>query len=112
MENSNAENSEKSSVPESLRAYCWKPGQSGNPGGRPKKRLVDECLEELLEAADSKEAKALAIKLLAKALTGDTKAAQLVAERTQGKPSQKVEVSGPDGGPMQGEFTIKFVKAE
>jgi hypothetical protein len=112
MENTEAQNSGKNSVPEHLREFAWKPGQSGNPGGRPKKKLVDECLEELLEAADSKEAKALAIQLLAKALTGDTKAAQLVAERTQGKPSQKVEVSGPDGGPMQGEFVIKFVKAE
>jgi hypothetical protein len=103
---------DNSKVPEQLRAFAWQKGQSGNPNGRPKKKLVDECLEELLEATDSEHAKSLAISLLAKALAGDTKAAQLVAERTQGKPSQKVEVTGADGGPVQGEFTIKFVKAE
>jgi hypothetical protein len=88
------------------------PGQSGNPSGRPKRKLVDEMLAELLEAADSERARQVAEAILKKATDGDTKAAQLVAERTQGKPSQKVEVTGADGGPVQGEFTIKFVKAE
>jgi hypothetical protein len=92
-------------------AKQWKPGQSGNPSGRPKKKLVDEMLAELLEAQDSAAARRIAEKLLARAEEND-KAAQLVAERTQGKPSQKVEVTGADGGPISGEFTIKFVKAE
>jgi hypothetical protein len=90
----------------------WMPGQSGNPGGRPKKRLIDECLIEQLEAMDSEQASRVAKAILLKAVEGDTKAAQLVAERTQGKPSQKVEVTGADGGPISGEFVIKFVKAE
>jgi hypothetical protein len=111
MSTENSQENSQRNPAEHLKGFQWKPGQSGNPGGRPKKKLVDECLEELLEAADSEHAKALAISLIAKALNGDTKAAQLVAERTQGKPSQKVEVSGPDGGPMQGEFTIKFVES-
>jgi aromatic ring-opening dioxygenase LigB subunit len=106
------ENTEQNrELPQAFIEKQWKPGQSGNPGGRPKKKLVDEALLELLEAADSKEAIEIAKKLIEKAKE-DTKAAQLVAERTQGKPSQKVEVSGPDGGPVQGEFVIKFVKAE
>lgn len=87
------------------------PGQSGNPSGRPKRKLVDEALLELLEASDSKEAIEIAKKLIEKA-KDDTKAAQLVAERTQGKPSQKVEVSGPEGGPIQGEFVVKFVDGQ
>lgn len=106
-----ADNSVSNSVPEELRPHCWKPGQSGNPGGRPKKKLVDELLTELLEASESGEARLIAKKLIALAKKGDTVAAKLVAERTQGKPMQKVEVSGADGGPIQGDFTVRFVKA-
>ena len=36
-----------------------KPGQSGNPGGRPKGRLIDEALEELLLGNDSELALAI-----------------------------------------------------
>jgi HPt (histidine-containing phosphotransfer) domain-containing protein len=78
----------------------WKPGQSGNPGGRPKGRLIDEALEELLLGNDSELALAIAKKLLARAKAGEVKAIQLVAERVQGKPKRQIELSGPDGGPL------------
>ena len=78
----------------------WKPGQSGNPGGRPKGRLIDEALEELLLRNDSELALAIAKKLLARAKTGEVKAIQLVAERVQGKPKRQLELRGPDGGPL------------
>jgi hypothetical protein len=78
----------------------WKPGQSGNPGGRPKGRLIDETLEELLLRNDSELALAIAKKLLARAKAGEVKAIQLVAERVQGKPKRHLELSGPDGGPL------------
>jgi hypothetical protein len=78
----------------------WKPGQSGNPGGRPKRRLIDEALEELLLSNDSELALAIAKKLLARAKTGEIKAIQLVAERVQGRPKRHLELSGPDGGPL------------
>ena len=69
-----------------------RPGEVRNPGGRPKKRLIDEVLTELLEAGESKESVAIAKKLIAKAKKGDGKIAQLVAERTQGKPRQSIDV--------------------
>jgi hypothetical protein len=78
----------------------WKPGQSGNPGGRPKARLIDQVLEEKLLSKDSKLAAAIAQKLLDRANRGDLKAIQLIAERTQGKPKRQMELSGPDGGPL------------
>jgi hypothetical protein len=87
----------------------WQPGQSGNPGGRPKKKLIDEALAELLEAQDSAEAGELAKVLLAKAKDGDVRAAQLIAERTQGKPNQKVELTGKDGGAIDTTLRVEFV---
>lgn len=89
----------------------WQPGQSGNPSGRPKKLLVDKSLESLLLADDSKLAKRIAQVLVEKALE-DPRTAQLIVERTEGKPTQKVEHTGEDGGPIQGEFVIRFVKPD
>jgi hypothetical protein len=82
----------------------WKPGQSGNPGGRPRKRLIDRELEELLSDSDSSLANAIARALLVRARKGDLKAIQLVVERTEGRPRQAVEVSGPDGNRIALEF--------
>jgi hypothetical protein len=79
----------------------FKPGQSGNPGGRPKRRLIDEALTELLLTEDSKIAEAIARALVRKAKRGDLRAIQLTAERVQGKPKQAMELSGVDGEPMR-----------
>ncbi len=75
----------------------WKPGQSGNPGGRPRKRLIDEALEELLESNGSEAARDIALALIVRARRGDTRAIQLIAERTQGKPIQGIGVAGDLG---------------
>jgi hypothetical protein len=67
----------------------FKPGQSGNPNGRPKgsKNLKTELSEELTERIDLREGgkslrvskqRALVKAMTAKALQGDTKAANLV----------------------------------
>lgn len=82
----------------------WKPGESGNPGGRPRKRLIDRELEEMLSSEDSSLAKAIAKALVNRARRGDLKAIQLVAERTEGRPRQAMEVSGPDGERLALEF--------
>lgn len=79
----------------------WPKGISGNPGGRPKRRLIDEVLNELLLTEDSKVAEAIARALLGKAKAGDLRAIQLVVERVQGRPKQAMELSGIDGGPMR-----------
>ncbi len=68
-----------------------KPGEVRNPTGRPKRKLIDEVLTELLEMSESKDAKAIAKALITRAKK-DYRAAQLVAERTQGKPRQHVEM--------------------
>ena len=78
----------------------WPKGVSGNPGGRPRKKLIDSALEELLLGNDSEIAIAIAQKLLTRARRGEVRAIQLVAERVEGKPRRQIEFSGLDGEPM------------
>ena len=91
----------------------WRPGQSGNPGGRPKKKLIDDALEELLSANDSELAVLIAHKLLAKAKRGELKAIQLIAERVEGKPKAKMEISAAlDGNVDVRSMTLEEIDAE
>jgi len=78
-----------------IKNYQWKKGQSGNPKGRPKK-LPD--LKELLinVLGDTKEGKtameAVLMSIRAKALKGDTRAAELLLDRAYGKPKQETDI--------------------
>jgi hypothetical protein len=81
----------------------WKPGQSGNPGGRPKKKLVTDELEWLLEqeaprASGKTWAAVIAEALLRKARKGDVRAIAELANRVEGKTLQ--QLAGPEGGPI------------
>ena len=96
----NAGISEKySAVPEELRPFCFKPGQSGNPAGRPKKSWLTEATEELLaeKMSDPKERKRWKDAQWSKMLkTGVVGAMFMDAawDRTEGKVAQPVRVSG------------------
>lgn len=74
----------------------FKPGVSGNPKGRPKKKLLSEALRDLLGAAAGKldltNAEAIAKAIVAEAKKGDVKAFSAIADRTEGKPEQKKTV--------------------
>lgn len=85
----------------------FRPGISGNPGGRPRRRLVDLALDEQLAADNYAKAVAIAKALIDRAISGDVQAAKLIAERTEGKPTQKVEHSGRDGEPSN--IIVTFV---
>ena len=68
----------------------WKPGQSGNPKGRPPGiKYVGEALRDLLEA-DPNLAHRLAKSLAKRALKSDA-AISIVFERTEGKVTQPIE---------------------
>ena len=74
----------------------FKKGQSGNPNGRPKKdRCISDILREQgLNVIDGKHTNLQLIveKLYEKASGGDLKAIDMIFDRLEGKPAQKVEV--------------------
>jgi hypothetical protein len=85
----------------------FKPGHSGNPGGRPKKLPITDALRRILSghvpARTPKKANGedlVALALIKKAVGGDLRAIAEIADRTEGKPTERHEFSGPDGGPV------------
>lgn len=83
---------EKGKVPEG--ATPFKPGQTGNPNGRPKKLpKIDDLLADILgneEDSDS-EAHAVLVSLLQQAKKGNVKAAEILLDRAYGKAKQSID---------------------
>jgi len=75
---------------------AWKPGESGNPKGRPKKGYsITEWFKEMLKS--NPEIKdAMGKSILKKALEGDIAAQRLVWQYMDGMPQQKVEIDTPE----------------
>jgi len=79
-------------------ATRFKPGQSGNPGGRPKTAPLSHACRELLAqpVPDDPEghtyAEAIARMLGKKATEGDIRAAQELADRAEGRARQSIEI--------------------
>ena len=77
--------------PEVGKATQFKPGESGNPSGRPK-AILSDWLRREMEALDPETQQEVAQKvarvLIQKALAGDVRAIQVLAERLEGKPPQ------------------------
>lgn len=70
----------------------WKPGQSGNPGGRPKKKPITELYEQLLN--DDATLKAIKRAILRSVKCSRTTLVPLLremADRVEGKISQSVD---------------------
>ncbi|CAO4196661.1 DUF5681 domain-containing protein [Methylorubrum extorquens] len=88
---------------------AFQPGQSGNPGGRPKASArVRDAAREHTEAA-------LAV-LVQIATAGESEAARMAAanailDRGYGKPTQPVDGDG-DGGAIPVGLTVQFIRPE
>lgn len=88
----------------------WKPGQSGNPGGRPK--MVKEVVELARSATE------LAIKTLIE-IAGKSNAPEsarvaasnALLDRGWGKPVQAMEHSGPGGSELPG-IVVTYVRSD
>jgi hypothetical protein len=88
----------------------FKPGQSGNPSGRPKKSELDYALEDFLasEITITKgrrrswkrklAARVLTEALFKQALAGKVRVAQLLFERIGGKPNHRIDARVEERG--------------
>ena len=80
----------------------WKPGESGNPNGRPKTgQALTDLLREAGEITDAKwngqtmaRKKALANQMWMQALRGSEPTQRYIYDRLDGKPTQEVKVGG------------------
>lgn len=103
---------------ENILPHRFKPGESGNPGGRPKgSRNVQTVIQEALFSdvdwtdIEGKPARlacidAIVIEQMRKAMAGDTAAFNAVMDRGYGKPCQALEVN-KDEGPQK--FVVEYV---
>lgn len=98
-----------------LKEHQFKPGQSGNPTGRPKATILSSAYRNVLQrqapadltraVAPNYEGDATFAELIAEAsirgaikaaVKGDPRAAKELADRTEGKARQTVEIARPD----------------
>ena len=92
----------------------FKRGQSGNPGGRPKKRPITDRYHEGLEAPLEENIRialslpegatngdAVAKAQIRAAIKGKTYAARELREATEGKSTQRLEIVGEEGGAIK-----------
>lgn len=74
----------------------WRPGQSGNPKGRPRLRDLREVLVEALSTVrpDGRTAlETIVGALMDRAARGDTRAAEVLMDRAWGRPAQRTDVA-------------------
>lgn len=90
--------------PQKRLPQTFKPGQSGNPGGRPAglgefralcRENAEWAMEQLKKAIQKAAAKGQVL--------GVAAGVKLLWESAYGKPAQTVRVSGEDGGPVKAE---------
>lgn len=76
-----------------VRETSWKPGQSGNPHGRPKKGYSIAEVWRSMFAADSEKKHQLADKIFQAAVNGDTQAQKLIVQYMDGMPAQAIDLT-------------------
>jgi len=99
------------------KATQFKKGQSGNPGGRPKSAPMSDAAREVLaklvpgDPEGRTYAQAIAQKLADKALSGDLRAAQELADRAEGRAQQSVEIERSELGKAFDRMTREELEA-
>jgi hypothetical protein len=92
----------------------WKKGQSGNPGGRPKRPITDAYEAQLIKPVKGDLQKRTYAEMIAaaqirKALRGNTMAAKEITDRIEGKARQALDV--PVETPPEFNLSVRFVKS-
>ena len=78
--------------PDKIIPYRYKPGQSGNPSGRPKGLLAAALLKQLLKSG-GEDLKKIVAGVIASAAKGDAKAFAVIRDSTDGRPTQAIDLS-------------------
>lgn len=99
---------------QNIEPHKFKPGQSGNPQGRPKgslnsKTILKKWLSTMTERKNpiTKQIEnmpvleAATLSVIGKALQGDVYAFNSLIDRMEGKPNQRIEATGAEGGPIE-----------
>ena len=68
----------------------WKPGQSGNPSGRPKRKPLTDALIRVLAKLNDEELETLMTEPVKKMAAGDIGALKEIADRVEGKVPQAI----------------------
>lgn len=90
-----AQPKKKRTLPKACEPFKFKPGQSGNPGGRPKRKpFTDAIIAELQN--EPSLLRALVRAQLRKAKKGDRGAFKEIRDTVQGKPVQELIFEGGD----------------
>lgn len=76
----------------------FKPGQTGNPKGRPKKSVEEKYSKAVYAAIKPEDLKEIITMISKAAKRGDVQAAKLLLSYVVGMPVQKNEITGADGG--------------
>ena len=81
----------------------WKPGTSGNPGGRPKDSKFAELIREIGEQQEQGSTKfeRLVNKVYDLALKGDMAAVRWIADRIEGRPRQSIALEPFNDKPIR-----------
>ena len=109
-----AENKAKNSAkrgpgnPDKIKPYQFQPGQSGNPGGRPKKKPITDAYAALL--SNPAKADELAKAMFDQAVAGNVQAARELREGIEGKALQAVRLDGELGISTAEERKAKMVE--
>jgi hypothetical protein len=100
------------------KATQFQPGQSPNPGGRPKTTAITDAYLKLLPSkfpGDPKGrtyAELLAEGQLKEGIKGKTPAAKEITDRTEGPVVHAVEIANSGKGPLEFHMEVEFVDPE
>jgi hypothetical protein len=98
MQKTDAKQTQKNKFPPGNKiGQQFPPGVSGNPSGRPKLTKLTEALREQLaeiapNAPERTVAEVIARALIREAVSGNVQAAREIADRTEGKPKQAIDL--------------------
>ena len=87
---------------------AFQKGKSGNPAGRPKRKVEDTYFATMQANVSQEDWAAIVAKTVSQAKEGNGFARQWLSDNLMGKPVQRIEASGPEGGPMQTEIIIRY----